>query len=184
MGEGQCEEFPSEIGKKMQKKKLKKKQQEKNVVSGQCTRTVTFAGLKVCEGWLTRGGCKFWGPCVEKSKRGVDKRWRLVRSVWQVKEGYKWDSCPWLCLVWITRCSLPHHVSKGCHTVNRLPCLDEKVFFFLTWLWGRFLGRWDIVLASIAALDNCRFDRRLCGIPAPLLVCRMMEPWDVCLCFL
>jgi hypothetical protein len=40
------------------------------------------------------------------------------------------------------------------------------------------------VLASIAALDNCRFDRRLCGIPAPLLVCRMMDPWDVCLCFL
>ena len=39
-----------EIGKKMQKKKMKKKQQEKNVVSGQCTCTVTFAGLKVCEG--------------------------------------------------------------------------------------------------------------------------------------
>ena len=39
------------------------------------------------------------------------------------------------------------------------------------------------MLASIAALDNCRFDRRLCGIPAPLLVCRMMEPWDVCLSF-
>ena len=44
-------EFPKhrEIGKKMQKKKNEKKQ-HKDVVSGQSTGTVKFAGLKVYEG--------------------------------------------------------------------------------------------------------------------------------------
>mgnify|MGYP006109423119 CR=1 FL=1 len=140
MGEGQCEEFPSiaKLAKKCKRKKWKKNNKKRTSSVDNAHAQLHSRDWRCVKGDFPVVACKFWGPCVEKSKRGVDKRWRLVRSVWQVNEGYKWGSCPWLCLVWITRCSLPHHVSKGCHTVNRLPCLDEKVFFFFNLIVGSF----------------------------------------------